>query len=670
MTFGSGDERVRGQSAATAEGWTPTAFPQERTVFRPGAEGGRGAAGRVGALDAALSRLGLFPPAERRPVLVVSGGADETGPGDRPGLRNGTGTRVPRQVAAALGAAVATATELSGAVLIDDGRGSVAAAALAADGARGTGGPPTVLGVVPGHRAGGRGALGHGDQEQGQGQEQGPVPGHTQVIEVDAAEGDTAAAWKPAVAAALAGGAPVVTVLAGGGPAARAELLSAVHRGVPVFVLAWSGGLAGQLAERGQRLHRSGRARLPHRPHRDGSRSPAADHKAEAEEGAGPETAVQTQAQAQAHREEEAGKADETAEVEEIVRHGDLRMLSERDPSALACRLAWELQDKPVLKAAWQTFATYDWLATRLRRAFQRLQAVILVLGVLATLLALIDSEIGGKKLHWVVVAVPVAVSVLIAWASRHARGPRWIALRAAAEDVKAEIYRHRILEGAAGPAEGGGRTAAERRRRTLQRLGDIEGRLVRTNAGTAPLTPYRGPLPPPMAGSGCADDGLSPLTAAQYVGMRVGDQIAYYHSRVRHLHRVRTVLEALAICAGAAGTLLAAVQVDPWIGLTTGVSTAALAALGYVQADANIMAYNRAAGDLEVLRQRWEARSPEEQGARAVVVLVMKTEAVLRGERARWVHQMSEVLQELKDRQDLEALKRPAPHDGSEGTP
>ncbi|MFE5868441.1 DUF4231 domain-containing protein [Streptomyces roseifaciens] len=356
--------------------------------------------------------------------------------------------------------------------------------------------------------------------------------------------------------------------------------------------------------------------------------------------------------------------------MDEIVRHGDLRVLSERDPDALSRRLTWELQDKPVLKAAWQTFATYDRLATRLRRAFQRLQAVILGLGVFATLLALIDAEIGGRKLHWVVVAVPVAVSVLIAWSSRHARGPRWIALRAAAEDVKSEIYRHRALEGAAGPTESSGRMATERRRRMLKWLGDIEGRLVRTNAGTAPLTPYHGPLPPPMAGGGCADDGLSPLTAAQYVGIRLRDQVAYYHSRVRHLHRLRSALEALAICAGAAGTLLAAVQVDPWIGLTTGVSTAALAALGYVQADANIMAYNRTAGDLEVLKQSWEARAPEEQEASSVVALVMKTEAVLRRERARWVHQMSEVLQELKGRQDLEPKKRPTPHDGSEGTP
>ncbi|PSJ30372.1 hypothetical protein B7P34_02085 [Streptosporangium nondiastaticum] len=666
MTFGSGDERARGQPAETAEGWTRTVPFSERTVFRPGAGGGRGAAGRAGALDAALSRLGLCPPAERRPVLVVSGGADEIGPGpgdqppgdqpgpgpgDQAGLRDGAGPagsagqRVPRQAATVLGAAVAAARELSGAILIDDGGGSVAAAASAADDAGGTGSPPTVLSVVSRHRAVGRGTPGDEEQE------------HTRVIEVDVAEGDTAAAWKPAVAATLAEGAPVVTVLAGGAAAARAEVLSAVRCGIPVFVLAWSGGLARQLGERRQRLHRPGRARLPHRSRRDGGSSlPTADRKAEEGTRGGPEAAAQSQS--------------ESEEVHEIVRHGDLRVLSERDAGALSRRLTWELQDEPVLKAAWQTFATYDRLATRLRRAFQRLQAVILGLGVFATLLALIDAEIGGRKLHWVVVAVPVAVSVLIAWSSRHARGPRWIALRAAAEDVKSEIYRHRALEGAAAPAEGSGRMAAERRRRMLKWLGDIEGRLVRTNAATAPLTPYDGPLPPPMAGSGCADDGLSPLTAAQYVGIRLGDQIAYYHSRVRHLHRLRSALEALAICAGAAGTLLAAVQVDPWIGLTTGVSTAALAALGYVQADANIMAYNRTAGDLEVLRQSWEARAAEEQEASSVVALVMKTEAVLRRERARWVHQMSEVLQELKDRQDLEPKKRPAPHDGSEGAP
>lgn len=636
MIFGSDDEMAsRGEAGGArppdgrTDGRTQTAHASGPDAGRAQSAGASSDTGTVIAVDdpsdpaEVLACLGLLPPSEKLPVLGVIGGADEPH------------ARVPRKSAAALGEAVFCAVDLSGAFLVDDAVGSVTTAALAAARARGLSTLPAVLGVMPGRRAERAGISGNGPE---------PGEGHSHVIMLDGAEGRKAAAWKLSAAASLADGAPMATVLAGGGPVARAELLSAVRCGIPVFVLGWSGGLARQLAERWQRQHPSGSARLVHRPHRPGSPRPTSDRGA--------------------------SDRDAEAEMEEIVRHGDLRVLAEHEPHALARRIAWELQDKPVLKAAWQTFATYDCLASRLRRAFQRLQALILALGVFATLIALIDAQIGGRRLHWVVVAAPAAVSVLIAWSSRHARGPRWIALRAAAEEVKAEIYVYRTLEGAGAFQRGSGHSSSDRCRQLLKRLGDIEGRLVRTNAGTAPLTPYDGLLPPPMSGSGSTDDGLSALTAARYVEIRLEDQVTYYHSRVRHLHRVRTALEALAICAGAVGTLLAAVGVDPWIGFTTGLSTAALAALGYLQADNNIMAFNRAAGDLEVLRQGWEARSPDEQGRRPLVNLVMKTEAVLHGERARWVHQMSEVLQELKDRQALEVGKKPEPRGGSEGRP
>lgn len=69
---------------------------------------------------------------------------------------------------------------------------------------------------------------------------------------------------------------------------------------------------------------------------------------------------------------------------------------------------------------------------------------MILSLGVLATLLGLIQAHVGNTVLHWVVVAVPVVAAVLVAVAGRRAVGQRWVMLRAAAEAIKAEIYRYR----------------------------------------------------------------------------------------------------------------------------------------------------------------------------------------------------------------------------------
>jgi hypothetical protein len=281
--------------------------------------------------------------------------------------------------------------------------------------------------------------------------------------------------------------------------------------------------------------------------------------------------------------------------------------------------------------------------------------------------------------LHWLVVIVPILVSALIAWSARRSDGYRWITLRAAAEEVKAEIYRYRtqteayrdeqpqrrkpavraaggVLRGihrdASRAAGGRGRPRFTRlQMRMLQaHLSRIDDQLVKTQACMGPLTPYAGPFPPQPAGS--ADDGLSLLDPEGYLRVRVQDQVAYFHRRIRYLDRLRTTLELAAIAAGGAGAIVAAFGADAWVGLTSGIAGAALAYLGYLQAENSIVAYNRAASKLGALDRWWHALSPGQRTAGALGHLVTTAEMVLAHERAGWVHQMSEALEDLKARQ------------------
>jgi hypothetical protein len=48
--------------------------------------------------------------------------------------------------------------------------------------------------------------------------------------------------------------------------------------------------------------------------------------------------------------------------LEEIVGEADIRLVTGDEPGQLTRQVAWELQDEPVLEAAWQQFATV-WLA-------------------------------------------------------------------------------------------------------------------------------------------------------------------------------------------------------------------------------------------------------------------------------------------------------------------
>ncbi|HEX9343277.1 MAG TPA: hypothetical protein VF995_06650, partial [Actinomycetota bacterium] len=97
-----------------------------------------------------------------------------------------------------------------------------------------------------------------------------------------------AARLLPRLAAALAGGAPVVTVILGGGPAARAEALEAVRRGWPLFVIDGSGGTADDIAQWwhttvSHPAHPPGRARAPWRRRGPRSRDRDRDRNSELE---------------------------------------------------------------------------------------------------------------------------------------------------------------------------------------------------------------------------------------------------------------------------------------------------------------------------------------------------------------------------------------------------
>jgi TRPM family ion channel/conflict system pore-forming effector with SLATT domain/uncharacterized protein DUF4231 len=555
--------------------------------------------GRRGAdPHALLAALGL-EVGDGRPLLVVCGGADEL-----------QGEALAR-AEPVLGPSVAAAAELTGAAVVDGGTAAGVmklTGAARADRGRAL---PVLLGVAPA----GRVAL----PDTGTPPAEGLVEleqHHTHFVLADSTEwgGETSLLFD--LAGALAGEASVVTVLAGGGEVARAEALETVRRRWPLFVIERTGGTADTIADLWRTYREPGRRRPP-----------------------------------------EASSIADPA-LREIVRDGDVRRFEGAEPGQLARRLAWELQDEPVLKAAWRTFATYDALAKGLRRSFERMQAWILALGILGTLVALLHEELGTSVLHWAAVAAPLVVSTLIAVAGRRAAGKRWVLLRAAAESVKAEIFRYRTGTGVYNETLLPDRDLAARPRVLAKQLGEIESRLIHTEASSGVLTPYDGPLPPEMYGAGRDDDGLSALDAAAYIRIRVADQLAYYHGRIRRLAGRRGVLQLLAIAGGGVGAILAAAGLEIWIALTTTISAAALSYLASLQVENTIVAYNQSAGRLASLEREWSARGPAPSDPAAVDRLVTRSEAVLATELGGWVQQMNEALEELQARQ-AEATRR-----------
>lgn len=554
-----------------------------------------------------LAALDLEARGRGSAVILVCGGADDL-----------KGASLGRAVAM-LGPAVSSAAEVTGAAVLDGGTSSGVMQITGAARAKRPEAMPVLLGVAP------AGLVTYAGGPEGD-----RVPleqNHSHFVLADSDEWGGETGLLMAVAAARARSGRVAVVLAGGGEVAKTEVVQSVRHGWPVFVIQGTGGLADSILEL-WRTHRMPRRRLAARLLPGVLSDPKLSLSAIADAG-----------------------------LREIVSDGDIRPVTATEPGQVSRQLAWELQDEAALKSAWQQFATYDHLAARLRATFTRLQASILLLGVVATLLALIYNQVGGQALHWAVVAIPILAAVLIAVVGRRAVGQRWVMLRAAAEAIKAEIYRYRVF--ATVDADlGAGREHASRQQELAAHLSAIDTRLMQTQASSGPLTPYNGPLPPEMYGAGCDDDGLSPLDAERYLQIRVADQLAYYHGRVRSLDRGRNALQLLAIATGATGAILAAAGREVWIGLTSGASAAALAYLGYLQIDNTVVTYNQAAAKLAGLEREWRTRSPAQRNSAALRDLVTRGEAVLTTEMVGWVQQMSDTLEDLKSRQ-AEAANR-----------
>jgi hypothetical protein len=553
------------------------------------------------ALLAAL-RLG---PGAPRPVLVVCGGADE--------LERGALERAR----AVLGPSVVRAAELTEAAVVDGGTATGVMRLVGAARAERAVAMSVLLGVAPAGRVALPDAEGSADEAVALEEHH----THFALADSDVWGGETE--LLVGLAEALAAGAPVAMVLAGGGEVTKSEALEGVRRRWPILLIEGTGGTADTLAA----LHAAHREP---RPRRGGRLLPPRFR----------------------HKKPLPPDAIEDLALREIVRDGDLRRFRASEPAQLARQLGWELQDEPVLKAAWRAFATYDGLATGLRRSFGRAQVAILGLGIAATAVALLHEALGTAPLHWAAVAAPIVVSTLIALAGRRAAGKRWVLVRAAAEAVKAEIYRYRTRTGLYNEGLLPDGDPAARPRVLAERLDAIEARLMQTEASSGVLAPYDGPLPPEMYGAGRDDDGLSALDPERYIRIRIADQLAYYHGRIRRLDRLRGVLQLAAVAAGGAGAILAAAGLEIWIGLTTAISAAALSYLASLQVENTIVAYNQAATKLGGLERGWRAAEPVSRDAAAFDELVTDGEAVLGTELGGWVQQMNEALQKQQEQQ------------------
>jgi hypothetical protein len=344
----------------------------------------------------------------------------------------------------------------------------------------------------------------------------------------------------------------------------------------------------------------------------------------------------------------------------------------------------------PTLEDAWRRFADYDKNAVIAQKRFFSQRKWIISLGVLTTTLAVFYLVIkivlhreGGQEgaaveevsnltklftdlfngepttledwflgfLDFSIIVIPIIVTVLIAIAVKFNMGANWIVLRSSAENLKKEIYRYRVKVDIYSDEN----CKVETRDIKLAHKIKIVGmRVMETQVNQRGLDRYSGKLPPLYGAyssicNGREDDGFSDLTADEYLAWRLEDQFDYYCRKSKKLDRELSRFQWLIYILGGIGTLLAAMNLEIWVAVSSAFASALSSFLEFKRVETNLVSCNQAASDLYDIRAWWRSLPVSAKNQQMnIETLVSTTESVIQSENASWVQEMRDALSEI----------------------
>jgi hypothetical protein len=354
--------------------------------------------------------------------------------------------------------------------------------------------------------------------------------------------------------------------------------------------------------------------------------------------------------------------------VAKLLETADVRLVpASTTEQQLRSQLVRALSDEDILTGAWRRFVAFNQAANERQRTFQRIYQGIVVLGVLATLVALLQtvllahhvihrSQPSGRFFQVLVVILPISLTALIAANNKFRDGSKWIGFRQAAESVKQEIFRFRTRTGPYGPAQGAGTPA----NRLAERLGAISEGLMKSDVNEASYRQPSAVLPEGVLEDG--DDGISHLSPDGYLRFRVQNQMTYYSQKARQHERETRLTWWAVLVIGSAGSVLAALGFGLWVALTTSIAAAIAAYVHVMRIENSLIQYNQAHAALSALRDWWSALGRVDRTSPARFDdLVDRAERIFESERAGWLKQMTDAMADLRAQQRTDHADEPS---------
>jgi hypothetical protein len=110
-------------------------------------------------------------------------------------------------------------------------------------------------------------------------------------------------------------------------------------------------------------------------------------------------------------------------------------------------------QPTPILEIAWTRFAQLDAISSRRTKKHLSMRRLIALLGVLATLFAILSqilpmetAGLVGLIIRGLLIILPILASGIAAFTSTEYSNGDWLISRAGAEEILKEIYSYRTI--------------------------------------------------------------------------------------------------------------------------------------------------------------------------------------------------------------------------------
>lgn len=310
-------------------------------------------------------------------------------------------------------------------------------------------------------------------------------------------------------------------------------------------------------------------------------------------------------------------------------------------------------QSHRVLKTAWHRYAQLDANAIKSQRQFMRLKRVTAYLGVLAVLFAILVDHYSPSVPSWgqlilriLLILTPILTSIIAAFANKFQQGQRYLASRAAAEEILKEIYTYRTVL----------KNAKNRNKWLSDRLAAILRKLYRAVGGELILEPYNGDLPPYHDPSKeYSDPGFTDLSGQEYITYRLEDQLAWHIKKILVLQRDRKRIQWLILIFGGVGSFLAAWggPLVLWVAFTSAIASTLIGWEELRGLDLKVANYSQVVLKLNIIRDQWLMLSEDERTSAEANKIVRQTENVLWNQNTEFVNAMRKAFADSEGDED-----------------